>query len=127
MAHAEAGSIALALAIFALWKSRARERWFFAILGLICLMASAEAWPVAQFLHRLPLLNLAMNDRLASAVPLCLGILAAFAIDALSDRAGIVMAGLLDPPRRRRLGDASRIDRYAALRRRAGAAGDRAQ
>ncbi|HEX3579336.1 MAG TPA: YfhO family protein [Thermoanaerobaculia bacterium] len=95
LAHAEAGSIALALAIFALWKSRARERWFFAILGISCLMASAEVWPVAQFLHRLPLLKLAMNDRLASAVPLCLGILAAFAIDAISDRAGAIMAGLL--------------------------------
>jgi hypothetical protein len=95
LAHAEAGSIALALAIFALWKSRARERWFFAIFGILCLMVSAEVWPAAQLLHRLPLLNLAMNDRLASAVPLGLGILAAFAIDALSDRAGAVMAGLL--------------------------------
>ena len=95
MAHAEAGSIALALAVFALWVSRARERWFFAIAGFISLMASADAWPVAQFLHRLPLLNLAMNDRLASAVPICIAILAALAIEALSDRAGIVMAGLL--------------------------------
>jgi hypothetical protein len=95
LAHAEAGSIALALAIFGLWKSRARERWFFAIFGILCLMVSAEVWPAAQLLHRLPLLDLAMNDRLASAVPLCLGILAAFAIDALSDRAGAVMAGLL--------------------------------
>jgi hypothetical protein len=95
LAHADAGSIALALALFALWRSRARERWFFAILGVICLMASAEVWPVAQFLHRLPLLKLAMNDRLASAVPLCLGILAAFAVDAISDRAGVIMAGLL--------------------------------
>ncbi|MEA2326979.1 MAG: hypothetical protein QOE68_1938 [Thermoanaerobaculia bacterium] len=95
LAHAEAGSVALALAVFALWRSRARERWFFAILGVICLMASAEVWPVAQLLHRLPLLKLAMNDRLASAVPLCLGVLAAFAVDAISDRAGVVMAGLL--------------------------------
>jgi hypothetical protein len=95
LAHADAGSIALALALFALWGSRARERWFFAILGVICLMASAEVWPVAQLLHRLPLLKLAMNDRLASAVPLCLAVLAAFAVDALSDRAGAVMAGLL--------------------------------
>jgi hypothetical protein len=95
LAHAEAGSIALALAIFAMWKSRARERWFFAAAGILCLMASAEVWPVAQFLHRLPLLQLAMNDRLASAVPLCLGILAAFAADAISDRAGAVMAGML--------------------------------
>jgi hypothetical protein len=94
-ARAEAGSIALALALFALWGSRTRERWFFAVLGVLSLMVSAEVWPAAQFVHRLPLLRLAMNDRLASAVPLCLGILAAFAIDALSDRAGAVMAGLL--------------------------------
>ncbi|HEV7571523.1 MAG TPA: YfhO family protein [Thermoanaerobaculia bacterium] len=94
-ARAEAGSIALALAIFALWKSRARERWFFAVFGILCLMVSAEVWPAAQFVHRLPLLQLAMNDRLASAVPLCLGILAAFAVDALSDRAGAVMTALL--------------------------------
>ena len=95
MARAEAGSIAFALAIFALWRSRARERWFFAILGVICLLASANAWPVAQLLHRLPLFNLALNDRLASGVPLCAAVLAAFAVDSLSDRAGIVMAGLL--------------------------------
>jgi hypothetical protein len=95
IAHADAGSIALALAIFAVWGSRARERWFFAILGAICLMASAEVWPIAQLLHRLPLLKLAMNDRLASAVPLCLGILSAFAVDAISDRAGAAMAALL--------------------------------
>ena len=82
-ARAEAGSIALALAIFALWRSRARERWFFAALGFLCLLASANAWPVAQFLHRLPLFNLALNDRLASAVPLCAAVLAAFAIDAV--------------------------------------------
>jgi hypothetical protein len=94
-ARAEAGSIALALAVFALWRSRARERWFFAALGLFCLLASANAWPVAQFLHRMPLFNLALNDRLASAVPLCAAVLAAFAVDALSRRAGIVMIALL--------------------------------
>jgi len=95
MARAEAGSIALALAIFALWRGRGRERWFFAILGFLALLAGANAWPVAQLLHRSPLFNLALNDRLASAVPLCLAILAALAVDVLSDRAGIVMVGLL--------------------------------
>jgi hypothetical protein len=95
MARAEAGSIVLALAIFGLWGSRARQKWFFAILGVLCLLASANASPVAQLLHRLPLFNLALNDRLASAVPLCAAILTAFAVDALSDRAGMVMAGLL--------------------------------
>lgn len=95
MARAEAGSIAFALALFALWQSRARERWFFALLGVFCLFVSANAWPVAHLLHRLPLFNLALNDRLASAVPLCVAILAAFAVDVLSDRAGVAMVGLL--------------------------------
>lgn len=112
MARAEAGSIALALALFALWPARGLRRAdspllperpdglesppyvFFAILGIVCLLASANAWPVAQVLHRLPLFNVALNDRLASAVPLCLAILAAFAVEALSGRAAMVMAAL---------------------------------
>jgi hypothetical protein len=83
ISRAEAGSIALALAIFALWRSRARERWFFAILGIVCLLAGAQAWPLAHLLHRVPLLTLSMNDRLACAVPLCLAVLTAFAFDVL--------------------------------------------
>ena len=94
MARVESGSIALALALFALWRSRGRERWFFALLGVFCLFASANAWPVAQLLHRLPLFNLALNDRLASAVPLCVAILAAFAVEVFSVRASVVMIGL---------------------------------
>src|SRR5262249_57735663 len=39
------------------------------------------AWPVAQTLPALPVFEVALNDRLVSAVPLCLAILAAFAID----------------------------------------------
>ena len=113
MARAEAGSIALALALFALWPARGLRRTdspvrperadslespprvFFAILGVFCLLASANVGPVAQLLHRLPLFNLAFNDRLASAVPLCVAILAAFAVDVLADSAGVVMVGLL--------------------------------
>src|SRR5437762_3525855 len=81
MPRAEAGSIVLALALVGAWRSR---KWFFIALGIAGVLAGANVWPVAQLLHKLPLFNVALNDRLAGVVPLCLGVLAAFAIDALS-------------------------------------------
>jgi hypothetical protein len=80
--RAEAGSIALALAIFALVRVRTRVVWFFAVLLVIALLAGANAWPVAQILHRLPLFDVALNDRLAAVVPLCMAVLAAMAMSA---------------------------------------------
>jgi hypothetical protein len=77
----EAGSLALALAIVAVVRVRSRETWFFAGLLVFALLVGSNAWPVAQLLHRLPLFSVAINDRMVSAVPLCLAILAAFAID----------------------------------------------
>ena len=79
--RAEAGSIALALAIVAIVRVRSRETWFFAALLLFALMAGINAWPVAQILHTLPLFKVAINDRLVSVVPFCLAVLAAFAVD----------------------------------------------
>jgi hypothetical protein len=78
--RAEAGSIALALAIFALVRVRSRVVWFFAALLVIALLAGTNAWPVAQILHRLPLFDVAFNDRLAAVVPLCIAVLAAMAM-----------------------------------------------
>jgi hypothetical protein len=79
--RAEAGSVALALALVAVVRVRSRETWFFAGLLVFALLAGINAWPVAQTLHALPLFKVALNDRLVSAVPLCLAILAAFALD----------------------------------------------
>lgn len=95
VARAEAGSLALALAAFGLAASRRRERWFFGVATAVALLASADAPPVAQFLHRLPLFNVAFNDRLGAFVPLCLAVLTALAIDALSDRAAAPIVAVL--------------------------------
>jgi hypothetical protein len=80
--RAEAGSIALALALVAIARVRSRETWFFAGLLLFAFLAGIDAWPVAQLLHRLPLFDVTINDRLISLVPFCAAILAAFAVDA---------------------------------------------
>jgi hypothetical protein len=80
--RAEAGSIALALALVAIARVRSRETWFFTGLLLFAFLAGIDAWPVAQLLHRLPLFDVTINDRLVSLVPFCLAVLAAFAVDA---------------------------------------------
>jgi hypothetical protein len=93
--RAEAGSILLALAIYALWRVRSSEVWFFAVVLVVALLAGTNAWPVAQFLHRLPLFNQTLNDRLSAVVPLCLALLAAFAIDAWSPRRVVAVMGTI--------------------------------
>src|SRR5947209_1922849 len=76
--RAEAGSIALALALVALVRGRWRERWFFAALLAFAFLAGTDSWPVAHMLHRLPLFNTTLNDRLVSLVPFCMAVLASF-------------------------------------------------
>src|SRR5205085_12185674 len=86
-ARAEAGSIVLALALFGVFVARRRETWFLVALIVVGLYAGAQAWPLAQLMHRIPPFNVAMNDRMTAAVPFCLAILSAFAIDAMTRRA----------------------------------------
>ena len=89
-ARAEAGSIVIALALFGVVVARRRrETWFFLALIVIGLYAGAQAWPLAQLMHSVPPFNMSMNDRITAAVPFCLAILSAFAIDGLSRRATI--------------------------------------
>ena len=89
-ARAEAGSIVIALALFGIWAARKRkETWFFLALIVVGLFLGAQAWPVSQLMHGIPPFNMSMNDRVTAAVPFCLAVLSAFAIDALSRRAAI--------------------------------------
>ncbi|HEX9492202.1 MAG TPA: YfhO family protein [Thermoanaerobaculia bacterium] len=93
--RAEGGSILLALAILAVLCVRSREVWFFAGLLVIAFLAGTDAWPFAHLLHRVPFFNQAINDRLSAAVPMCLAILAAFAVDAWSPKRGAAAMGIL--------------------------------
>jgi hypothetical protein len=94
---ARAGSIVLSLAIAALFVARRRkETWFFFGLALICLCAAFDAPPVSNILHKLPLFNMALNERLAFAASCAMSILAGLTIDALAaggrKRAAIIAA-----------------------------------
>ena len=80
------GSIVLALAVAALLVAwRRKETWFFFALALVCLCAGFEAPPVSNLLHRLPLFDMALNERLAFGASCALSILAALAVDAIAD------------------------------------------
>jgi len=82
---ARTGSIVLSLAIAAIFVARQRkETWFFSALALVCLCAAFSAPPVSSILHKLPLFNMALNERLAFAASCAMSILAGLTIDALA-------------------------------------------
>ena len=91
---AAVGSIALALAIYAAWRIRSRVTWFFAALGAFCLLARAAWEPLAQGLHRLPLFDIALNERLSFGAAFALVVLAAIGVEELlrreRDRAAVI-------------------------------------
>jgi hypothetical protein len=81
---ARVGSVILALAFAAIVLARQRkELWFFAGLTVICFLAAIDAWPVAHWLHELPVFDMALNERLAFTATFALAILAAMAVDGL--------------------------------------------
>jgi hypothetical protein len=90
------GSIALALALFAVVRRRG-EAWFFAASAVACI-AVAIAWgPAANALQHFPLLNITHNERLAFAAAMLLAILAAMGADeATRDRhAAAITCGVM--------------------------------
>lgn len=90
---ARVGPVLLALAILGIaLRFRRCETWFFLALTLIGFSATWGMRPVAHFLHRLPLFDIAINERLAFAAALSLSILAAFAVDAMKKRQGLAVA-----------------------------------
>lgn len=71
------GSIVLALAVYALWRVRCREKWFFAGVLVFCIVEHTEWWPLTRWLHKLPLFDIALNARYSFGAALALVVLAA--------------------------------------------------
>lgn len=76
-----AGSIILALALYATWRVRTKESWFFAGVAIFGIVAHAEWTPLARALQQLPLFDQALNERFSFAAACALCILAALAIE----------------------------------------------
>lgn len=77
------GSVALALALVALFSARRRHHtWFFFGLALFAACAGLNAFPVGPLLHALPLFDITLNERLAFVACFALAALAALAVDA---------------------------------------------
>ena len=80
------GSIVLAAAVYALWRWRRRDKWFFAALLLFSLAAHTEWGPLARLLQKLPLFDIALNARYSFAAACILAILGAIGIEELCAR-----------------------------------------
>jgi hypothetical protein len=77
------GALVVALALAALVLApRRRETWFFFGLAVICGWIGLNAWPLADWLHHVPLFDITINERLALAAAFALSMLAAIAADA---------------------------------------------
>ena len=78
---AAAGSLVIALAIFAVWRVRSFETWFFSAL-LVLGIASGTNWdPIARAWKTLPLFDVSFNDYLAFAAAFSFVILATLALE----------------------------------------------
>lgn len=89
------GSVILALAIWAVARVRNRTTWFFAGLALFCLLGHAKWPPLVTLMQKVPVLSIALTDRLSFGFALCLCVLAAIGAQHLDRRAAVVMGALL--------------------------------
>jgi hypothetical protein len=78
---AAAGSIIMALAVYAVFRVRRREVAFFAALALFGILCRAASAPLAALMQKLPLFDIALNERFSFAAALSLVILAALGLD----------------------------------------------
>jgi membrane protein YfhO len=82
------GGIVLALAIYAIWRVRSSQTWFFAGMAIFCVLAHAEWRPVARTLQKLPLFDVSINGRLSFGGACALALLAAMGVEEILRRGG---------------------------------------
>ena len=78
---AAAGSLVLAFAIYAVWRRRTPETWFFAIVALICIAAGNRWSLVVGALQSIPVIDIVHHERLNFQGAVALTILAALGVD----------------------------------------------
>jgi hypothetical protein len=78
---AATGSIILGLAVFAVWRVRRAETWFFAGVALFGLLAHAQWKPLARVLQSIPLFDAALNERFSFAAAFALAVLAGLGVE----------------------------------------------
>ncbi|HET7435091.1 MAG TPA: YfhO family protein, partial [Thermoanaerobaculia bacterium] len=92
LATAYAGSMLFPAALFALFRSPRREKWFFAGVFVWGVAAAVSAPGLVHLLARLPGFEMAVNDRMVYFAVIALALLAALGIDV--GAAGASPAGL---------------------------------
>ena len=75
------GSLLLALAIYAIWRRRSADTWFFTAMTVFCVLNGARWGPIADALHGLPVFDIALHDRLAFHGAIFLIVLAAIGVE----------------------------------------------
>ncbi len=81
VSSAAVGSIALTLAIYAIWRRRSPETWFFFGIAAFGLLARADWPPLMRAMQRLPLFDITLNDRFSFAASFALAVLAAIGFE----------------------------------------------
>jgi hypothetical protein len=80
------GSIILALAVYAVWRRRSSETWFFFALAVACIAVTSRWNPVVRAVNELPLMGITYEERLAFTAAFSLAILAALGVDEILRR-----------------------------------------
>lgn len=83
---AAVGSIVLALAIYAAWRVRSRETWFFLGLTVFGLLMRGDWPPLTRTMQKLPLFDIALNERFSFAAAFALAVLAGIGVEELRKR-----------------------------------------
>ena len=91
---AACGSIILALAVYAVWRRRSADTWFFFALAIACIAVESRWEPAVVAIKKLPLMGITYEERLAFTAAMSLTILAALGVDEIVRRRDFRAAAL---------------------------------
>ncbi len=83
---AAVGSLVLAFALYAIWRRRSPETWFFAGLTAFGIVAGAGWPPLVNAVRLVPLMQITLTARFAFSAALGLVVLAAYGVDLIVQR-----------------------------------------